>query len=98
MNEDREMKVHPGQLPVPPKAAQDPKGRELARIWAAKGAQYVTLAADLWEDPAAWGIMLVDLARHVAKAYQASNGSDPSATLERIKEGFDAEWLHSTEN
>ena len=43
---------------------------EVARIWAAHGRQHVHIRTGLWEDPGAWGIMLVDLARHAANIYE----------------------------
>ncbi|MFM8220675.1 MAG: DUF5076 domain-containing protein, partial [Planctomycetaceae bacterium] len=52
------------QLPVPPTAAGDVRAIELVRVWAAHGKQHVSLATSIWQDPAAWGIMLVDLAKH----------------------------------
>lgn len=52
---------------------------ELVRVWAAEGKQHVTIRADIWNDPAAWGMMLVDLARHVASAYAERKGLDPAA-------------------
>ena len=91
------MAEHAGALPIPPRALNDRKGVELARVWAAGGKQHVTIRADIWNDPAAWGMMLVDLARHVASAYAEGKGLDPAAALERIKLGFDAEWGHPTD-
>jgi hypothetical protein len=76
---------------------EDPKAVEIARIWATGGRQLVTLRTDLWTDPAAWGLMLTDLARHVAQAYAADKGLDPEQVLRRIKIGFDAEWAHPTD-
>jgi hypothetical protein len=55
------------------------------------------LRAEAWEDPAAWGIMLVDLARHVARAYEQLKGLAREETLSRIHEGFDAEWTSPTD-
>jgi hypothetical protein len=78
-------------------AKNDPKGREIARIWGAGGKQYVSLASGLWNDAAAWGIMLVDLANHVAAAYAQSRGDYPGHVLARIKQGFDAEWSNATD-
>ncbi len=80
------------ELPVPPAAQRDPKARELARIWAAQGAQHVSLATGLWSDPASWGLMPVDLAKHVANAYEQREGRNQQEVLERIKVGLDAEW------
>ena len=59
--------------------------------------QHVSLATGLWSDPAAWGIMLVDLARHVALAYQQTQGLQSEDVLDRIKAGFDAEWNNATD-
>jgi hypothetical protein len=86
----------PGELPVPPAAAHDPDAAEIARIWASKGAQHVSLAPDLWKDPAAWGVMLVDLARHVANLYQELGGRTREDVLRRVRAGFDAEWQSKT--
>ena len=87
---------HKGQLPVPPAANSDGAALELARVWATGGAQEVTLRAEAWDDPAAWGIMLVDLARHVASAYEKTRGMKSADALARIRSGFDAEWESST--
>jgi hypothetical protein len=37
-------------------------------------------------------MFLVDLAKHVANAYEQTEGRDYSETLARIRIGFDAEW------
>jgi hypothetical protein len=89
--------MHPKQLPIPPIAQTDINARELLRVWAAGGKQHLTLATNLWKDPAAWGVMLVDLAKHIAAAYQQTSGEHQDSVLSRIREGFDAEWNHSTD-
>jgi hypothetical protein len=89
--------MHTHELPIPPVALADAKARELIRIWAASGNQHMSLAAGLWDDPAAWGIMLVDLARHLARAYEQSHGFDADAALTRIRQGMDAEWFKDTD-
>jgi hypothetical protein len=85
-----------GELLIPPVADRDRAAVEIARIWAAEGAQHVSLRAGIWQDPAAWGLMLVDFAHHVANAH-AQMGQDRDAVLQRIKEGFDAEWASPTD-
>ena len=89
---------HPHELRIPDAVSADAaRATELARVWAAGGKLHVALATGLWEDPASWGIMLVDLARHVANAYVATtDGLDRDGVLERIKAGFDAEWSQAT--
>lgn len=91
------MRPHQLELPVPPAAAQSESARELARVWAADGRQEVVILTDVWEDPAAWGLVLVDLARHVARAYAEQKGRDESETLRRLRSAFDAEWATPTE-
>jgi hypothetical protein len=87
--------MHP--LPVPPAAEADPKSRELIRVWAAGGKQHVTLATGLWDEPAFWGIALVDLAKHVANAYELAGKFKSTDALARIRDGFRAEWEHATD-
>jgi hypothetical protein len=85
-----------GELLIPPIAQRDRDALELARIWAAEGDQHVTLRAGIWEDPFAWGMMLVDLAHHVANSYEQV-GRNREEVLKRLKEGFDAEWASPTD-
>lgn len=85
-----------GELLIPPIAQRDREAVELARIWAADGAQHVSLRAGCWDDPFLWGMMLVDLAGHVANAYEQM-GWNRSEALERLKDGFDAEWTAPTD-
>jgi hypothetical protein len=70
---------------------------ELLRVWAASGKQHVSLATGAWPDPASWGIMLVDLAKHIANAYEQTRGMDRQRVLARFKAGFDAEWGSATD-
>jgi hypothetical protein len=79
------------QLHIPEAAKEDRKSFEVLRLWVGKSGQHVSLRAGVWDDPAAWGIMLADLARHVANAYQQHAGFDKFRTLERIKAALDAE-------
>ena len=91
------MSTHLKQLPIPNPVSQDNSAIELIRVWAGKGKQHISLASNIWEDPAAWGILLVDLAKHISSAYEQSTGADQIATLNRIKDGFDAEWQSATD-
>ncbi|MFY9953266.1 DUF5076 domain-containing protein [Bradyrhizobium sp.] len=79
------------QLLIPDAAQTDPKSFELLRVWIANKGQHVSLRTGVWSDPAAWGIMLADLVRHVANAYQQDAGLDQLKTLQRIKAALDAE-------
>ena len=83
-------------LEPPPIAETDPEAVEVLRVWASPSTcQQVTLRIT-WEEPATWGLMLVDVARHAARAY-AREGLDYNEVLERIKALFDAEWEDPTD-
>lgn len=90
------MTAQASELPLPPTIADAEKAMEMARIWIVDGDQHVVLSPNLWKDPAAWGLMLADLARHVAAAY-AAKGQDRGAVLGRIREALDAEWTAPTD-
>lgn len=85
------------ELPIPSAARSDSSSRELARVWAASGEQFVSLDVSCWQDPGAWGLLLVDLARHVANAYGQTEGRNASDVLSRIREAFEAEWQTPTD-
>jgi hypothetical protein len=82
----------PRELPIPAAAVADENSLELVRVWAAMNEQHVALVTEVWTDPGAWGILLVDLARHAARAYQQTTGIGQEEALSRIREAFDAEW------
>jgi hypothetical protein len=84
-------------MPIPPCPGPGSSSVDIARVWAADGELHVSLTADVWEDPAAWGIMLVDLAHQVAQAYERSRGITLQQALARLREGFDDEWGSLTE-
>ena len=86
------------QLAIPDEATRDTQALELLRVWLAKGKQLVTLRTGVWEDPAAWGLMLADLARHVANSYHQSSGLDAVASLNRIRQGFEIELASPTDH
>ncbi|MBX3390841.1 MAG: DUF5076 domain-containing protein [Phycisphaeraceae bacterium] len=82
---------------MPDAAASDPRALEILRVWAAGGKQHVSIATDLWRDPANWGIMLVDLARHIANAYEQAGTMGRDEALSKIKAGLQAEWSSPTD-
>jgi Domain of unknown function (DUF5076) len=79
------------ELTIPPAAEEDPSAFEILRVWGANREQHVTLFWDLWDDPATWGIMLADLANHVANALYQERGLDRAETLGKIRSMFDLE-------
>ena len=85
------------ELVIPSQAKEDPESFEIARVWIAMKNQHCTLKVGVWDDPTAWGILLADLARHVARAYHQDKGLDEEETLIRIQEGVAAEFDSPTD-
>ena len=85
------------ELDPPQPAIENAMSFEIARVWVANNAQHVRLRMDVWPDPAAWGIVLADLARHVALAYQQREDHDADNVLERVLAGFQIELESPTE-
>lgn len=84
------------ELKPPHTILEATRAMELVRIWIVDGKQQVSISGNLWDDPAAWGLMLVDLAKHVANAY-AQTGRNKEEVLDRIFKGFQAEYESETD-
>jgi len=86
------------ELLIPPAAEEDPKAMEVIRVWVAKGGQHVSLNPLIWKDPQAWGIVLADLAGHVANAYEQALGLDRGETMRKITDLLVAELTNPTDS
>src|SRR5258707_11550295 len=85
-------------LSIPPVAQRDKASFEVLRVWIAEQGQHVSIRSGAWEDPFAWGIVLADLARHIALAQQLQHSeTDVNAFVERLLEGFHAEIENPTD-
>ena len=83
---------------IPPEALTDPNGGEILRAWVAHEGLHVTLRIpDEWKDPGHWGVALTDVMRHLADAYQKSQGVAPEVTIARIQEMIAAELASPTD-
>lgn len=83
--------MNANELPVPEEVVSAARSMEMARIWVVDGRQIVALSPNLWRDPGNWGLMLVDMARHLAKQYATADRTE-AEVLARIRATFDAEW------
>jgi len=88
---------HENELLIPPAAEEDPKALEVIRVWVAKGGQHVSLNPLVWTDPQAWGIVLADLAGHVANAYEQALGLNRAETMRKITDLLVAELTNPTD-
>ncbi len=86
-------------LQVPPEVACDKNATELLRAWAADGGLVCILQPDPWNGaPEHWGIVLADVARHVANAVQEERGVAAHATLAIIANFFNSELKTPTDS
>ena len=83
-------------LDPPPISKSNPKSVEVLRVWTAPGSPQQLVIQVTWKDPAAWGLMLADIARHAARAY-GEQGQNPEKAYNRIIETFQAELKHPTD-
>jgi len=82
----------------PPEISSNSDAREILRVWVMpewSKMQVALMTAS--PKPALWGIALVDIARHVAKAYALNGTCTEDAALAQIKQLFDAEWGSPTD-
>lgn len=87
----------PQELTIPPKALDAPDSVEMLRAWVAAGGLHCTLLTGTWKDAGNWGILLADVARHVANATEEADGTPRNETLDRIKLLFNTELNHPTD-
>jgi uncharacterized protein DUF5076 len=81
------------ELLVPPGAASDTNAREMVRAWIAHKGLHCSLSVGTWGENEAigWGVLLTDIARHVADAMQKEAGWDRGDTIKRIRTVFNDE-------
>jgi hypothetical protein len=90
------MSAHPNALGIPPDAHENAAAAEILRAWSVNGGLHVSLKPS-FENPAIWGLLLVDLARHAARAYAVEGRQSEASVLRDIRRTLDAEWQHSTD-
>ena len=86
----------PKDLKRPPMAVDNPEAVEILRVWTAPDNPTQLTLRTQWKDPGAWGLLLVDVARHTAQAY-GREGLDEAEVLARIRELFEAGWSSPTD-
>ena len=100
------MKSKKAELPIPATARRDKKSREMIRAWIAENDLWCSINIGSWEgvdgieEPRAWGILLADVAHHVANALHEWKATEPQKVLQAIRKAFLAEVRNpaSTQN
>jgi hypothetical protein len=79
------------ELPIPPDAADESEAAEVLRAWIVGATLQCSIQADVFPDPATWGAVLADVARHVADAWQQQEGVSATETVQGILASFNEE-------
>ena len=82
----------------PPPLAQEQSAHEVLRVWTGDNLPQQCVLQTTWQDPASWGLLLVDIARHAARAYANTGSLSEKQALDRILLGFNAEWSSATDS
>ena len=85
------MTEHPRQLEIPPGALASDDAAEVFRAWIVDNGLDVSFRT-AFDSPSTWGILLVDIARQVARGFETDGICSEAEALEQIKALFDAEW------
>src|SRR6266567_3155884 len=83
-------------LNVPP-AAMEQGGVEVLRAVIVDGALHVSLRR-AFDDPEAWGMLIADITRHVARVYATEDKFREEETIERIRALYEAEMDAPTDS
>ena len=78
---------------MPPAAVQDGNSRELVRAWVANQGLHCSLDVGAWDkdEGIGWGILISDIARHVADALERTKGKDKAEFLRDVRRVFNDE-------
>lgn len=81
----------PSELAVPFAAHEAEQASEVLRAWIIDNGLHVSLQRG-FDDPAVWGVLLTDVARHVARIFETEGVCSQEEALAEIKQALDAEW------
>jgi Domain of unknown function (DUF5076) len=87
----------PRQLMIPPEAHTASEAIEVLRAWIADQRLHCSLLPTAFDEPDAWGILLADVAHHIADGLAEATGRDAAETLETIRAMFNAELSEPTD-
>lgn len=89
---ENEIKVN--QRPIPEAALRDENAVEMLRVWIAERGLHCSMKVGMYRETMnvseekAWGTILADVARHVAKALESGYSTDAAESLQKIQNSF----------
>jgi hypothetical protein len=86
----------PHEQPLPPDVIDREDATEVLRAFVIDGGLSIAFQR-AFEEPDMWGLLLVDIARHAARAYARESDYSEEDALDRIVEMFEAEIARPTD-
>jgi hypothetical protein len=86
----------PKEQPLPPDVIGREDATEVLRAFVLDGGLSIAFTR-AFEEPEMWGLLLVDIARHAARAYARESDYSEEEALDRIIEMFEAELERPTD-
>jgi hypothetical protein len=86
----------PREQPLPPDVMGRDDATEVLRAFVLDGGLSIAFTR-AFEEPEMWGLLLVDIARHAARAYARESNYTEDEALTRIIEMFEAEIARPTD-
>jgi hypothetical protein len=86
----------PQEQPLPPDVMDRDDATEVLRAFVVDGGLSIAFAR-AFEEPDMWGLLLVDIARHAARAYARESDYTEDEALTRIVDMFEAEIAKPTD-
>jgi len=84
------------EQPLPPDLMGRDDAIEVLRAFVVDGGLSIAFTR-AFEEPDMWGLLLVDIARHAARAYARESGYTEDEALRRIVDMFEAEIARPTD-
>ena len=85
------------ELDVPIEALGNPNAGEILRAWSVDGGLSVSLNPGAFADSGVWGILLVDVARHVTRALSNEGKGSAREIMSSILNAFESELARPTD-
>ena len=86
----------PKEQPLPPDVMGREDATEVLRAFVVDGGLSIAFTR-AFEEPEMWGLLLVDIARHAARAFARESEYSEEEALERILDMFEAEIQRPTD-
>jgi len=84
------------EQPIPPDALANPEAVEVLRAFVVDGGLSISFVR-AFDDPSMWGMLLVDIARHAARAFEKEGAMSEEEALASITDMFMSELVEVTD-